>query len=82
MDASDVKRWVRARGLASQLKQENFARTRISAADAFAAACGLMDLASRFRQSTDGPDLMRQRDERDTHVAWQRLRERYLLKLR
>ena len=75
--AAAVERWVRARQLANQLKQESFAATGWSAADAFGAACGLMDLASRFRPSSEGPDIVRLRDELEARDAWQRLRERF-----
>ena len=80
--AGDLGRWVRARELANRLKQESFAATRLSAADAFGAACGLMDLATRFRPSSEKPDAVRQRDEREARDAWERLRERCRLEQR
>ena len=76
MTADEVGRWLRARQFANQLTQESFAATSLSAADAFGAACGLMDLASRFRPSAGEPDVVRQRDEREAREAWERLRGR------
>ena len=82
MKAAEVARWVRSRELANQLTQESFAATSLSAADAFGAACGLMDLASRFRPAVGEPDVVRQRDEREAREAWERLRGRCRLERR
>ena len=82
MKAGGLRAWVRARELANQLTQESFATTRVSAADAFGAACGLMDLATRFRPSSDEPDVVRQRDQREAREAWERLRARCRLEQR
>ena len=67
--ANQVHGWMRARQLANRLKQESFAASSLTAAESFGAACGLMDLASRFRVA-DEPDPVRERDERESREAW------------
>ena len=66
---------MRARQLANRLKQESFAASSLTAAESFGAACGLMDFASRFR-AADGPDVVRERDERESRDAWEQLHVR------
>ena len=73
--ADQVREWMRARQLANRLKRESFAASSLTAAESFDAACGLMDLASRFRVAGE-PDPVRERDERESREAWRRLRAR------
>ena len=40
-----------------------------------------MDLATRFRTSSDEPDAVREREEQQTHSAWMRLRRRHRVAL-
>lgn len=68
---------MRAGQLATRLKQESFAASSLTAAESFGAACGLMDLASRFRAAGE-PDVVRERDERESRDAWRRLHARAL----
>lgn len=72
MTAEEVRHWVRRRELADRLKRESLAASSRTAAESFGAACGLMDLASRFR-AVDVPDPVRERDERESRAAWQLL---------
>ena len=67
--ADQVREWMRARQLANRLKRESFAASSLTAAESFDAACGLMDLASRFRVAGE-PDPVRERDERESREAW------------
>jgi hypothetical protein len=76
MSADQVRDWMRARQLADRLKRESFAASSLTAAESFGAACGLMDLASRFRVVADGPDVVRERDERASREAWMLLHAR------
>ena len=73
--ADQVRDWRRARQLASRLKQESFAASSLTPAESFGAACGLMDLASRFR-AADEVDAVRERDERESRAAWELLHSR------
>lgn len=75
MSADHAHDWLRARRLASRLKQESFAASKLTAAESFGAACGLMGLASPFR-AADGPDVVRERDERASRDAWEQLHVR------
>ena len=75
--AQSLKEWIEAREWANRAERESFAATSLSAADAFGLACGLMDLATRFRTSSDEPDAVREREEQQTHSAWMRLRQRH-----
>ena len=67
--ADQVNEWMRVRQLANRLKQESFAASSLTAAESFGAACGLMDLASRFRVAGE-PDPVRERDEGESREAW------------
>lgn len=67
--ANQVREWVQARQMANRLKHESFAASSLTAAESFGTACGLMDLAGRFRVA-DEPDVIRERDERESREAW------------